>query len=421
VSIGGKVFILGGALSTTGSDTVVLAMPSTGTPTYTFPSASATLATLGANTFAGAQFVNEAGTASAPALAFNASNTGLYAATSNNQIALTWAGSPFVSFDSAANGGVVVPSNGFYAFSSGGVPTSSFNTFINSNGAGEIQVGTTTTGSNGSIAAATFTASTQLTIGAGSAITSSGAGGSLGTAAFASTGTSGGTVPLLNSSPTFSGTPTFSAATLFTNNGFPSLSAGQSSVSADSNNGLILGGRGTSTNADVAFYSYSGGSQLAAFIPQGTKNVNIQGQLIVPNMTQSATAQSGTVCYASGGLTYDATLGCLSSDERLKNIGPRISGAINEAMKLQPFIGQWKTDTLRAKTDPGDHLMLGAWATAYVDERLIARDSLGNPRGVRYQDALPTLLLAAIQDQQREIQEQNIEIKTLQKIVQNLR
>lgn len=45
---------------------------------------------------------------------------------------------------------------------------------------------------------------TNLSIGAGSAITSSGAGGSLGTAAFVNTGTSGGTVPLLNAANTFS-------------------------------------------------------------------------------------------------------------------------------------------------------------------------------------------------------------------------
>lgn len=47
--------------------------------------------------------------------------------------------------------------------------------------------------------------STSLVIGAGSAITSSGAGGALGTAAFVNTGTSGGTVPLLNAAATFSG------------------------------------------------------------------------------------------------------------------------------------------------------------------------------------------------------------------------
>lgn len=50
----------------------------------------------------------------------------------------------------------------------------------------------------------TTVASPNLTIGAGAAITSSGPGGALGTAAFKATGTSGATVPLLNGVNTFS-------------------------------------------------------------------------------------------------------------------------------------------------------------------------------------------------------------------------
>ena len=59
--------------------------------------------------------------------------------------------------------------------------------------------------------AGAINASASVTIGAGSAITSSGAGGALGTAAFANTGTSGATIPLNNGGFTQSGTANFTS------------------------------------------------------------------------------------------------------------------------------------------------------------------------------------------------------------------
>ena len=54
-AIDGNAVSLAGPLSSTGAATIVLAFPASSTETYTFPAASATLATLGANTFTGSQ------------------------------------------------------------------------------------------------------------------------------------------------------------------------------------------------------------------------------------------------------------------------------------------------------------------------------------------------------------------------------
>ena len=114
-------------------------------------------------------------------------------------------------------------------------------------------------------------------------------------------------------------------------------------------------------------------------------------------MTQTSSAQTGTVCWSATNLTYDATLGCLTSDERLKDILGPDTGALDRVMRLKPIVYDWKSDAPKAAVDPGDHIGLGAFATAYVDERLIARDPEGNPRAWR-EDAEIADLVAAIQE-----------------------
>lgn len=131
-------------------------------------------------------------------------------------------------------------------------------------------------------------------------------------------------------------------------------------------------------------------------------NLTVGAQIIAPSMTQSAAAQTGTVCWAVSGLTYDATLGCLASDERLKKITAAAADPLAEVRQLKPITYRWNNGTPKAKDDPGEHIGLGAFATAYVDERLVARDAEGNPRGWR-QDAMVALLVGAIQQQQTQI------------------
>jgi hypothetical protein len=139
--------------------------------------------------------------------------------------------------------------------------------------------------------------------------------------------------------------------------------------------------------------------------PVTQMTIDDTGAITMPRLTATSAAQAGTICGSTatgGNLTIDTSLGCLASDERLKDIVAPLSDATSKMMALKPIVYRWKDGTPKAGGDPGDHVGLGAFATGYADERLISRDGEGNPRGWR-QDAVVALLVAAGQEQQREI------------------
>lgn len=249
-----------------------------------------------------------------------------------------------------------------------------------------------------------------------------------GTSSTVNTGTSGATIPLLNGTNTASGQWTFNLASVPA-----AYFEGWSSVSSVSQNtnGEIRLGVTDARNArlsydDTAGIVYLDGTlnnaasaiQLRAktsgtpvvYIFDGSGKATFPGQIQAQSMTQSSAVQSGTVCNNTAGtLTYDATLGCLASDERLKNIAPftpaaPFKTACDEEMALVPIDYTWKKGTPKFEGDPGDHIGLGAFNTAYADERLIARGADGQPRGWR-QDAIVALGVACRQEQQKRLSE----------------
>jgi hypothetical protein len=125
----------------------------------------------------------------------------------------------------------------------------------------------------------------------------------------------------------------------------------------------------------------------------------------LPNIASSSSAQTGTVCWGTGGtLTYDPTLGCLTSLEELKDIHGDIDGvlALAEVNKLTPF---WFTPKNRPEgSDLAEQPGLGAHQVESVDKRLVGYDSHGELRGVRYAE-MTAVLIAAIKQQQAEIAE----------------
>jgi hypothetical protein len=155
-----------------------------------------------------------------------------------------------------------------------------------------------------------------------------------------------------------------------------------------------LGGDGTSLFGIIA------GSAVVAW-GAGGQTINGSGQLNIAAMTQTAVAQSGTVCYNSGtgAVNYDATLGCLTSLEEQKNIARPITGALGEVMKIKPFWFTWKNKP----EDPAEQPGMGAHQVESVDKRLAAYGSDGALRGVRYQE-MTAVLVAAMQEQQAEIE-----------------
>lgn len=165
----------------------------------------------------------------------------------------------------------------------------------------------------------------------------------------------------------------------------PMLSLGGVSVSfpALKQNGAVMAVRLADDSADAGI-----SASTAVF----------SSQITAQSMTQTSTAQSGTVCQNTAGtLTYDGTLGCLTSTETLKEISGTIPHPLATILALRPIAYAWKPGAPRYRDDPGNHWGLGAYATAYEGEELIARDGDGNPRGWRT-DAMIATAVGAIQE-----------------------
>jgi hypothetical protein len=134
-------------------------------------------------------------------------------------------------------------------------------------------------------------------------------------------------------------------------------------------------------------------------------------------MTQSAAVQSGTVCYSTsiGALTYDATLGCLSSLEEMKDIHGPITGALAEVEKMKPF---WFTPINRpAGSDLAEQPGFGAHQIETVDPRLVGYGEDGKLRGVRYME-MTAVLAAAIQELKADNDNLRHEVETLRRKAQ---
>lgn len=183
-----------------------------------------------------------------------------------------------------------------------------------------------------------------------------------------------------------------------------------SSIRSSSSVAIVWSSGDSTTSADTGFSRLSPGLIGAGTGTQGSTagsmsllGITLGGQITAQSMTQTSGAQSGTLCQnIAATVTYDATLGCLTSDERLKtNIAP-LSGAIPTLMALQPMTYDWSPQAPRFGTDPGNHIGMGAFATAYADERLIARGEDGQPRGWRT-DAMISLTVAVTQDHERRL------------------
>jgi Chaperone of endosialidase len=125
------------------------------------------------------------------------------------------------------------------------------------------------------------------------------------------------------------------------------------------------------------------------------------GVISMPQIVSSSAAQTGTVCWSAAQITYDTTLGCLSSSLRFKQHIEPLDAGLAEVMALHPV--SYERKPAYNPTHLGREIGLVAEEVAVVDERLIARDDQDRPLGVRYMQ-LTALLIRALQDQQHEIE-----------------
>lgn len=147
-----------------------------------------------------------------------------------------------------------------------------------------------------------------------------------------------------------------------------------------------VGGSGTVQNASATVMTLDA-AKLATFA----------GQINVAAMTQTSVAQSGTVCYNSGtgAITYDATVGCLTSTVEAKDGWADISPADALRMVVQMKPGTF-TYKLGLGLPEGPQVGFSAQQIAQIDDRLVGHRPNGDLAGVRYQQA-SSLYAGAIQ------------------------
>lgn len=168
--------------------------------------------------------------------------------------------------------------------------------------------------------------------------------------------------------------------------------------------------------ADVL--NISGGGFSLAVAPSGTAGTAVTfsnvltasgaGAIAFPQIAASTAAQTGYLCFGSGGnLTYDTTNTCLVSSERYKTAmrGLRPADALEEVLKLQPISFRYKPQYNPGHL--GTQVGFTAESVAAIDPRLAAyypagAKRAGQPRSVQY-DHVSVILVAAMQAQQREI------------------
>jgi hypothetical protein len=131
-----------------------------------------------------------------------------------------------------------------------------------------------------------------------------------------------------------------------------------------------------------------------------TATTTIHGStFVIPDIANATTAQTGTVCWAVGGITYDNTSTCLVSSARFKRDIEPLTNATAELDAMRPVSFLYKGDDTDAV-----HFGMIAEEVARIDPRLVANDNEGRPLKIKYLDAI-ALLVKGFQEQQAEIEE----------------
>lgn len=211
------------------------------------------------------------------------------------------------------------------------------------------------------VAGKTLTFNNSLTLAGTDASTLNiGGGGTLGTAAFQNTGTSGANVPLLNGANTYSGASTFNStfahtgATLSMAAGTLAMAGAAANPTFGANgegaewltsaNGLLLAGQGSSF--DLVLLNKNLGTIMT--VATGTTS------------PQFANLSTGTnadvVCLKSDGtLLIQAAASCTISSVRFKNMKPQFdptsAASLNAALALRPVAFTMKVDRKHPNPD----------------------------------------------------------------------
>lgn len=116
--------------------------------------------------------------------------------------------------------------------------------------------------------------------------------------------------------------------------------------------------------------------------------------LLLPNITNVATTSAVCVNTGTGLFSYDGTLGtCTVSDERLKNIGPRVANALEKVLQISGFYFTFKDPDTYGR---GEQIGVGAQTVEKVFPELVSTDSEGH-KSVAY-DKLAAPIIEALRE-----------------------
>lgn len=213
---------------------------------------------------------------------------------------------------------------------------------------------------------------TNISVGAGSAITSSGSGGNMASGAFTAVGTSGATLPLLNGTNTWSGVQTFGNGDL----SLSGSSSGNSLINAPATGGgtaTLPAGSGTLVYAAGAVSSFSAGT--TGFTPNSatTGAVTLAGTLGIANGGTNCAVASITCFNNITGFSAAGTTGTTSTNVVFSGspsiASPTITGAFTATgLVTLPALATQATNTIVGNATSGTAsptaLAIGTCSTA---------------------------------------------------------
>lgn len=177
-------------------------------------------------------------------------------------------------------------------------------------------------------------------------------------------------------------------------------------------NTIELGGTTTTVLLPNTLTVAGGSTLTGATLISGA--LNASSTVSAPNLVQSSSAATGTVCWTTGtgNFTVDTTTTCLLSTRKIKQLIDPIDVGLSEIMKLTPVSYELKPEHNPAHL--GRHVGFISEEVAGIDDRLVSRDARGDPMGVRYMQ-LTAVLTKAIQEQQHEIEILETKVRKLQR------
>ena len=194
-----------------------------------------------------------------------------------------------------------------------------------------------------------------------------GGGGTLGTAAFVNTGTSGATIPLISTANTWTLGQTLANNV---NLAWSGQASGSYTIIGNSGGGFTFNNNNNGSGGPIIFQA--AGSEVARM--NGTFALGVTGTFGVSALPNTATTSS--VCYntGTGALSYDATIGtCTVSAKRFKDVLSVVdSGALAKLSALHAGVWKYKqTADNKGEFDHRIHVGLYADDVEQLDKRCV--------------------------------------------------